>query len=62
MNKKTKCKYVDDEYEVCNLLDSFVNNGWNLNDNFIDIAKGISGFYVFYDERMEKPYKSNGYF
>lgn len=50
------------EYEVCDHLNRFIDYGWDLNICFIKIVKGVTTFYVFYEEKMDRPYKPDGRF
>lgn len=38
--------------EVCELLNGFQKNGWNIKNMYVDITHGPGGYTVFYDERL----------
>lgn len=62
MKTRIVSRELGSEYEVCELLNRFIDYGWDLNICFIKIVKGVSTFYVFYEEKMDRPYESDGRF
>lgn len=50
---KIVCKRTSDQDEVCELLSSFSENGWNLSSCYTRVTHGPGGYTVFYDERLE---------
>lgn len=62
MKTRIVSREFDSEYKVCDLLNRFIDYGWDLNNCFIKIVKGFATFYVFYEEKMDSPYKPDGRF
>lgn len=56
MEDKKRFSYfrTSDENEVIEHLEKWRNNGWNINNFFINITHGPGGFRVFYDIKLDE--------
>lgn len=56
MEDKKRFSYFRTSYEneVIEHLEKWRNNGWNINNFFINITHGPGGFRVFYDTKLDE--------